>query len=122
MPSMRAATTSERGAWIAVRILFIFQIISIVFSYRPLPPRANPKSTLQRNVLSRKQESINTNYRVTALFDSENSVVSDDILAKPTLKQLLRTPAPSKRNGIVIIAGFEAFNVQLYRKAATLVM
>lgn len=119
---MRAATTSERGAWIAVRILLIFQIISTVLSYRPLPFRANPKSTLQRNVLSRKQELNNNNYRVTALFDSENSVVRDDILVKPTLKQLLRTPTASKRNGIVIIAGFEAFNVQLYRKAAALVM
>lgn len=116
------ATTSECSAWTAVRILIIFLITSIVFAFRPLSQRAIAKCSLGRNILPRKQELNVDSYRVKSLFDSENSVVSDNISVKTTLKQLTRTTSPSTRNGIVIIAGFEAFNVQLYRKAAALVM
>ena len=115
-------TTSERRDWTAVRILVIFHIISIVFAYRPSAPRAVSICSIERKLLSRKQELNINNHRVKALLDSENSVVSGDKSVKTTLKQLLRTTSLSTRNGIVIIAGFEAFNVQLYRKAAALVM
>ena len=116
------ATASERSAWTAKRILIIFHAISIVFAYGPLSHNTIPKYSIQRRGLLRKQELNVDKYRVRALYDSENAVVTDDISVKTTLKQLLRTSSPSIRNGIVIIAGFEAFNVQLYRKAAALVM
>lgn len=38
-----------------------------------------------------------------------------------SLKDLVQSTRPATGNNIVIIAGFEAFNVQLYRKAAALV-
>lgn len=121
VPEMKA-TTSERRDWTAVRIIIIFHIISIAFAYRPSSPRAVSICSIERKLLFRKQELNINNYRVKSLLDSENSVVTDDISVKTTLKQLLRTTSLSTRNGIVIIAGFEAFNVQLYRKAAALVM
>lgn len=46
----------------------------------------------------------------------------DQSTLKASLKDLIRTPLHNDRAGIVIIAGFEAFNIQLYRKAAALVM
>ena len=48
-----------------------------------------------------------------ALFLAEKSA------APGTLKSLLQQPSElSTRNDIIIIAGFEAFNIQLYKKAA----
>lgn len=98
-------------------ILIIFLITSIVFGYWPLSQGAISKCSLERNILPREQELNVDNYRLKALFDSENSVVSDNTSLKTTLKQLIRTTNPSTRNGIVTMAGFEALNVQLYRKA-----
>lgn len=59
-----------------------------------------------------------------ALHDTENedSPTITDIKTPPSsLKELLRKPLytpPTKRSGIVIIAGFESFNILLYRRAA----
>lgn len=111
------ATTSECSVWTAVRILIIFLITSIVFAYRPLSQTAISKCSLERNILRRWQELNVDNYRVKALFDSENSVVSDNLSLKTTSMQLIRTTSRLTKNSIVIIARFEAFNVQLYRKA-----
>lgn len=70
-----------------------------------------------RNALQDNVRTTSVTLRSTTLVDE----VDQSTLRAP-LKDLIRTPLHNDRTGIVIIAGFEAFNIQLYRKAAALVM
>ena len=70
-----------------------------------------------RNALQDNVRTASVTLRSTTLVDE-----IDQSTSRASLKDLIRTPLHQDRTGIVIIAGFEAFNVQLYRKAAALVM
>jgi hypothetical protein len=79
-----------------------------------------------RNTLRRKhtRNALQDNLRTTS-FTLRSTTLIDEVdqsTSRASLKDLIRTPLHNDRKGIVIIAGFEAFNVQLYRKAAALVM
>jgi hypothetical protein len=79
-----------------------------------------------RNTLERKhaRNALQDNVPTTT-FTLRSATLVDEVdqsASRTSLKDLIRTPLYHDRNGIVIIAGFEAFNVQLYRKAAGLVM
>jgi hypothetical protein len=80
-----------------------------------------PRSTLRRK---HTRNALQDNVRTTS-FTLRSTTLIDEVdqsTSRASLKDLIRTPLHNDRNGIVIIAGFEAFNVQLYRKAAALVM
>lgn len=79
-----------------------------------------------RNFLRKQysQRALQENVRTTSATLRSTTLVEeiDQSTPRASLKDLIRQSTKQDRAGIVIIAGFEAFNVQLYRKAAALVM
>ena len=136
MTSFKSSPLGQTGI-AAVRLLLACLLFIIGTSFRAVLPPFNRLSSVQtsyerthrtpitrstRSTLSSQTLPLHRNKK--ALLDTETPEIADikDVKAdKPlSLKDLLRQPPPppGRRSGIVIIAGFESFNIQLYRKAA----
>ena len=115
----------QRSTWSAVRLLLPFLLFSIVSSFTVGFKTSKLRFALQSDNELRQDSTQKFHGSRKALLDTESPISVDEKILKPaalsTLRELLQQPIPTKRNGIVIIAGFEAFNIQLYKKAAALI-
>ena len=103
--------------------LLLLQLFTLFYAVSSFKLGSSLSSKQQRIYEIHQPQGLQLHRNGNALLLAGKSTVHDDNSQKtadtPTLRYLLQQPSElSTRNDIIIIAGFEAFNIQLYKEAA----